>query len=383
MKLLLFLSFIIIVASQNITYDQDFLEEFDLYFNATQKLYKKLFDDADYKKDMAPIFGRINIPVHLLLELSYMRLIEIDSETQQVSLVLEIINHWSDLRLRWDPEDYNGVNVLFVNSGILWIPEYSASDSQEFELLAPDAQRFARLYNNGTVYYETTIFMKFSCKLNMWNFPFDVQSCGIGFQTYSLTKQGFNLSTKVSEVMDPSVLEGNGEWCIISLTNNYTVEVPTLSLAGFQLRLHREPLFYVFVIVLPCFLLTTLSNFGMFWSSRVKEDKLGKMSLGLASMMAMTVLLDLASQQIHKNANFPLLGWYVIICTILISLGCIMVVLISNGCQQVYRKPKPGLLAKLEQYVFSRAFGAHLLFQGANLTNLIYFLSHWKGHPNS
>lgn len=41
----------------------------------------------------------------------------------------------------------------------------------------------------------------------MWNFPFDDQTCGIGFQTYSLAKEGFNISTRISPHMDSSVLE--------------------------------------------------------------------------------------------------------------------------------------------------------------------------------
>ncbi|CAJ0565458.1 unnamed protein product, partial [Mesorhabditis spiculigera] len=349
--------------------------------NDLQALYNALFVSGNYTKELAPVSGDRAGQINLMIEMVYMRLVEINSENQQLSLVIELANYWNDDRLRWDPKDYSGIENLYISASMLWIPDYAPTDSQKFENVFPENQRNARVSWNGTIFYETIMFIIASCRLEMQDFPFDRQSCAIGLQNHHILKPMLTMESRISPTMDPSVYEGNSEWCFLNISSNLTGVPEELTMAGFVFVLHREPLFYVFVVIFPSFLLTTLANFGMFWSANIRENKLEKMGLGLASMMAMTVMLDLASQQIHKTAAFPLLGYYVIICTAIIALGCVSIALLSNGASRpMDRKPKHTFLARVEQYVFTRSFFAQLFFQGLNIVNLIYTLSHWKNY---
>ncbi|CAJ0934687.1 unnamed protein product, partial [Mesorhabditis belari] len=60
------------------------------------------------------------------------------------------------------------------------------------------------------------------------------------------------------------------------------------------------------------------------------DEKLIKLTLGLTTMMSMTVLLDLVSNQIPKTSQFPVLGIYVIIDFCIIGVSCALIVILPR-----------------------------------------------------
>ncbi|CAJ0949842.1 unnamed protein product, partial [Mesorhabditis belari] len=49
----------------------------------------------------------------------------------------------------------------------------------------------------------------------------------------------------------------------------------------------------------------------MFWTPNIKKEQLVKLTIGLTSLVSMTVLLQMLSDAIPKTSVFPLLGIYV------------------------------------------------------------------------
>lgn len=85
---------------------------------------------------------------------------------------------------------------------------------------------------------------------------------------------------------------GSGMWSAFTLENIW-VEIPKLYVFidkkfeyekksgeklqfGFNIHIKRVPNYYVYVIALPCFILTTLSIIGMFWTPNIKKEQLVK-----------------------------------------------------------------------------------------------------------
>ncbi|CAJ0933613.1 unnamed protein product, partial [Mesorhabditis belari] len=94
-----------------------------------------------------------------------------------------------------------------------------------------------------------------------------------------------------------------------------------------MLSIRRVPNFYVYVIATPCFILTTLSIVGMFWTPNIKKEQLVKLTIGLTSLVSMTVLLDMLSSAIPKTSVFPLLGIYVVFCVAITSFASVVITL--------------------------------------------------------
>ncbi|CAJ0947873.1 unnamed protein product, partial [Mesorhabditis belari] len=145
--------------------------------------------------------------------------------------------------------------------------------------------------------------------MQVGTFPFDKQSCrllilSLAFESRFMTMNGSTYQ------LGPSQMHGNGEWDVTGIETASSVS-RDVEIFGFYIYVKRVPNYYVYVIALPCFILTMLSIIGMFWTPNHKEEQLVKLSIGLTSLVSMTLLLDMLSTAIPKTAAFPLLGIYV------------------------------------------------------------------------
>lgn len=67
-------------------------------------------------------------------------------------------------------------------------------------------------------------------------------------------------------------------------------------------------MFYITVIVVPIFLISVLSILGIFTPGSHEGPRSEKVSLGLGSLLAMTVLLGIVAGAMPKSNSIPLLG---------------------------------------------------------------------------
>ncbi|VDM79803.1 unnamed protein product [Strongylus vulgaris] len=87
------------------------------------------------------------------------------------------------------------------------------------------------------------------------------------------------------------------------------------------LHLNRRPIYYITVIVVPTFLISALSILGIFSPGSNDGPRNEKVSLGLGSLLAMTVLLDIVAGAMPKSNSIPLLGFYIIVVIMLCAIG--------------------------------------------------------------
>ncbi|CAJ0932982.1 unnamed protein product, partial [Mesorhabditis belari] len=170
----------------------------------------------------------------------------------------------------------------------------------------PDSVRAVSISNNGTVTMPTVFYVESSCVITVNVFPFDTQKCNVPIMSFVY---GGDDVVTTGVVGDKAIMvsPGNGEWEVTNVTTLDT-GFDTMQVFYFEIHLKRVPNFYIYVIALPCFILTLLSIIGMFWSPNVRKEQLTKLSIGLTSMVSMTVLLDMLATAIPKTAVFPLLG---------------------------------------------------------------------------
>ncbi|CAJ0932714.1 unnamed protein product, partial [Mesorhabditis belari] len=173
----------------------------------------------------------------------------------------------------------------------------------------------------------TVFYVESSCVITVNVFPFDTQTCNVPIMSFVY---GGDDVVTTGVVGDKAIMvsPGNGEWEVTNVTTLDT-GFDTMQVFYFEIHLKRVPNFYIYVIALPCFLLTLLSIIGMFWSPNVRKEQLTKLSIGLTSMVSMTVLLDMLATAIPKTAVFPLLGIYVVVCVGIISAACVVIVVFA------------------------------------------------------
>ncbi|KAH7660516.1 Protein LGC-10, partial [Aphelenchoides avenae] len=165
-----------------------------------------------------------------------------------------------------------------------------------------------RLRHDGQVKINIPQHVTCICRLNIEQFPFDTQFCAVALASPLLTIEEMNVVSH-SPPRD-SYFAGNAEWQLENVSVRHMsfleegerrVEVHYI----FQLR--RRPVFYVTVIVVPIFLISALSILGIFTPGANDAPRNEKVSLGLGSLLAMTVLLGIVADSMPKSNSIPLL----------------------------------------------------------------------------
>jgi nicotinic acetylcholine receptor, invertebrate len=70
-------------------------------------------------------------------------------------------------------------------------------------------------------------------------------------------------------------------------------------------QMRRKPLFYVFNMILPCLLITLVALLGFY----IPSDSGEKVSMGITTLLSMTVFLMLVSENMPPTSDvLPLVG---------------------------------------------------------------------------
>ncbi|XP_031336997.1 acetylcholine receptor subunit alpha-like [Photinus pyralis] len=101
---------------------------------------------------------------------------------------------WYDYKLRWEPKEYGGVQMLHVPSDHIWRPDivlYNNADGNFEVTLATKAT----IYHQGLVEWKPPAIYKSSCEIDVEYFPFDDQTCFLKFGSW--TYDGFKRRWKL------------------------------------------------------------------------------------------------------------------------------------------------------------------------------------------
>lgn len=84
--------------------------------------------------------------------------------------------------------------------------------------------------------------------------------------------------------------------------NNYTNLV-------FMLHIKRKPLFYLVNLIIPTCIITLISIVGFFMPSSASGERHEKISLGITTLLSMSILMLMVSDQMPTTSTFiPLIG---------------------------------------------------------------------------
>ncbi|VDN26180.1 unnamed protein product [Gongylonema pulchrum] len=174
---------------------------------------------------------------------------------QQIVDVDEKNQIWEDYKLKWNPEEYDGIkDVRFPSdSGQVWHPDILLYNSANENFDSTFKSNLV-VYSNGEVNWIPPGILKFSCKLDITWFPFDDQICGLKFGSW--TFNGFALDLQIdaddpnsAHQMDISDYVVNGEWDLIATPAVRNVKrfeccpepYPTIT---FYMHIRRRTLYY-------------------------------------------------------------------------------------------------------------------------------------------
>uniref|UniRef100_A0AAF5Q1A9 Uncharacterized protein n=2 Tax=Wuchereria bancrofti TaxID=6293 RepID=A0AAF5Q1A9_WUCBA len=317
----------------------------------------RLFDDLliNYNKLVRPVDNKTDaLIVRFKLKLS--QLLDVHEKNQIMTTNVWLQHTWTDVKLRWNPEEYGGVNVLYVPSDMIWIPDIvlynNADGNYQVSFLTK-----AKLSPNGTVEWSPPAIYKSMCQINIEWFPFDQQTCEMKFAswTYSglevdLKHKDWNIERKVDEIaigingeytetvwivdqgIDLSDYYPSVEWDILGVTGKrheirYSCcESPFIDLT-YEIHLRRKTLFYAVNLIFPIVGISFLTALVFYLPSDGGE----KISFCISILISLTVFfLLLVEITPPTSLVIPLIGKYLLFTMVLVTLSVIVTVITLN-----------------------------------------------------
>lgn len=301
---------------------------------------KRLYDDllSNYNRLIRPVINNTEtLTVWLGLKLS--QLIEMNLKNQVMTTNVWVEQKWFDYKLQWDPEEYGGIEMLYVPSENIWLPDIvlynNADGNYEVTLMTK-----ATLKYTGEVSWKPPAIYKSSCEINVEYFPFDEQSCIMKFGSW--TYNGAQVDLKHMKQESGSNLVEIGidlrefylsvEWDILEVPaarneEYYPCCEEPYSDITFNITMRRKTLFYTVNLIIPCVGITFLTVLVFYLPSDSGE----KVSLCSSILLSLTVFFLLLAEIIPPTSlAIPLLGKYLLFTMILVTLSIWITVCVLN-----------------------------------------------------
>ncbi|CAI5448772.1 unnamed protein product [Caenorhabditis angaria] len=311
--------------------------------NETSNILRDIF--SDYDKRVLP-FNSGPVLVNMTIVLGI--LIELKENQQLAAYVISHTQRWYDERLRWEPALYRGQSEVIVPQSMVWIPKLFVYNSLESKDMLTENRADVRLYHTGRIKINIPQYVQAICRIQTESFPFDCQFCAVALASPLLNVK----EMKVNATQPPldSYFTGNAEWYLFNVTvrhMEFAEEGESRVEVQYIFHLQRRPIYYITVIVAPTFLISALSILGIFSPGSNDGPRNEKVSLGLGSLLAMTVLLGIVAGAMPKSNDIPLLGYYILVVIVLcaVAVGISMAFLaVSRHFIQKEQMPSKRLL---------------------------------------
>ncbi|WKX99686.1 hypothetical protein Q1695_014507 [Nippostrongylus brasiliensis] len=307
--------------------------------------------DNGYNSSDRPVKNE-NDTLNLSISFNSFTLLRMDQSEETVIFSAEVILEWNDAFLRWQPAAFNGMTRLKMKEINVWRPDVTVSTSISKETLLDESDRYLDVFHDGTVRQSMYAVFTNVCEMEVGEFPYDSQECIIDIGPWSYTDEEVHTIPGPSVTAPRDDFKGNSEWDFKGLIASeiYSTDADVdfhFSEARFQLFVSRRPQFYVWVLLIPTFVITTISIFGMFIPTNSLGDKEEKVNLGLTTLLSSAVILQIVADSMPKASALPLLGNFILAEIFVVAAGvlCSVLTLTLHHRANTRRwKPKPWML---------------------------------------
>ncbi|XP_049614154.1 5-hydroxytryptamine receptor 3A-like [Syngnathus scovelli] len=274
-----------------------------LNLTTQSSLYYMTRPVKDYKK-----------PTVVSLELILYAILDVREIDQTFVPYVWIFTSWHNDHISWDPEQFCGIKNVSVPTELFWKPDLTIEEMIEKDKAPPSPH--LTIFNNGRVHVQNDQVLLSTCKLHIYQFPFDRQSCNLTFKSVVHPLQELQLLHTLSSAeatqWSREVMRTQNEWLFVSMT----VVNKTSSEFGIQqdmivytINMKRRPVLYIINFLLPVLFFLALDLASFFISDRGGE----KLSFKVTVLLAVTVMQLILNEILPCSSNrIPLIAVYCI-----------------------------------------------------------------------
>ncbi|CAH2226046.1 neuronal acetylcholine receptor subunit alpha-10 [Pelobates cultripes] len=297
---------------------------------AQGKFAYKLMNDlfANYSNALRPVED-MDKAMNVTLQVTLSQIIDMDERNQILMAYLWIRQVWFDAYLRWNKDDYDGLDTIRIPSSYVWRPDivlYNNADDQ----FTGSMETNVVIRFDGQIMWDSPAITKSSCKVDVSFFPFDAQQCRLTFGSWTYNGNQIDILNHL-DTGDLTDFVENVEWEVLGMPAKKNVitygccsePYPDVT---YTLILKRRASFYIFNLLLPCVMISFLAPLGFY----LPADSGEKVSLGVTVLLALTVFQLLVAESMPPSENVPLIGKYYIATMTMITASTALTIFIMN-----------------------------------------------------
>ena len=264
----------------------------------------------------------VNITFHLFA------LTELNEIKGYISTIGSWNIRWKNEKISWNPDDYEGIDSIVVDSEHFWKPDLILGNPAEEVVDFKGYFSKVKYSSDGLATWQPGSVTKSYCYIQIPAIPFDRHTCFIRILSWGTTPSEVVIKTTSN---DPLLhfYSTNTEWDLTETSSTVLVAGGLTPMLVFALKLRRKSTFLVVNIIAPLVCLSILNSVVFLLPYESGE----RVSFSTTVLLSFTVFLNVIEDHLPKASNpMPLLCYYVVI--ELIS-GCVITVL-AILCQRIY-----------------------------------------------
>ncbi|XP_062281825.1 neuronal acetylcholine receptor subunit alpha-9-II [Scomber scombrus] len=291
-----------------------------------QKLLNDLMEN--YSNALRPVEDT-DSALNVTLQITLSQIKDMDERNQVLIAYLWIRQTWHDPYLKWNKEDYDGLDVIHIPSSLVWRPDLVLYNKADDDFSGP-MDTNVRLRYNGEITWDAPAITKSSCVVDVSYFPFDSQECNLTFGSWTYNGNQVDIIMGMDSG-DLSDFVENVEWECHGMPATKNVIMygccsdpyPDIT---YTVLLQRRSRFYIFNLLLPCFLISFLAPLGFY----LPADSGEKVSLGVTVLLALTVFQLMVAESMPPSESVPLIGKYYIATMTMVTASTALTIFIMN-----------------------------------------------------
>ncbi|XP_034005690.1 5-hydroxytryptamine receptor 3A-like [Trematomus bernacchii] len=244
--------------------------------------------------------------------------------------VMVTLTKWEDPDIYWKPHNFGGLRTIRVSADLLWKPDLMIKEMIEKDKAVPTP--FVTINSNGFVEHVRDFMVVSTCKMQIYKFPFDVQSCNLSLKSIvypeeELKFEALENNTVITE-WTRQMMSTESEWLFIGITvQSRSVRHfhQNQSVISYTIKMKRCSALYIFNFLVPIMFFFCLDLASFLMSDSGGE----KVSFKVTVLLAVTVMQLILNDILPSSSDrIPLIAVYCIGIFVLIMINLLETILV-------------------------------------------------------
>ncbi|KAG7506623.1 5-hydroxytryptamine receptor 3A-like [Solea senegalensis] len=248
------------------------------------------------------------------LDLLLYAILEMKEKEQLFVPYVWITMWWNNDYISWNPDEFCGISSLSVPTEIMWKPDLTIEETIEKDSAPPSP--YVTITSRGNVELTNDQVLVSTCRMQVYRFPFDTQSCNLTFKSFIHSDEEIKLvyygNSSAATEESRELMRTQSEWLFINITvTSQTIQYYSFNqtLVIYTINMKRRSALYIVNFLLPIvfFLCLDLASF------LISDSGGEKLSFKITVLLAVTVMQLILNDILPSSSNrIPLIATYCI-----------------------------------------------------------------------